>query len=104
SNLDWFVVAFYMTDDPAPLLARAEARAMRALAAEPNNPFAHEVMGLVLCASGRASRGIEEFERALALDSNLAWAHAHMGLAKIVIGRAEETEAHVLEALRLSPR
>src|SRR5208283_3220028 len=35
---------------------------------------------------------------------NLANAHASIGNAKIYIGRAEETEAHVLEALRLSPR
>ncbi len=104
SNLDWFVVAFYMTDDPAPMLARAEARLMQALAAEPNNPFAHWIMGLLLCASGRVSRGIEEYERALALDPNLAGAHACIGGAKIFIGRAQETEAQVLEALRLSPR
>ena len=43
-------------------------------------------------------------ERALALDRNLAGAHAEIGLAKYNIGRAEETEAHIREALRLSPR
>ena len=31
-------------------------------------------------------------------------AHAFIGFGKISIGRAEETEAHVGEALRLSPR
>ena len=41
---------------------------------------------------------------ALALDRNLALAHAYIGLGKIYIGRPEETEAHVGEALRLSPR
>jgi tetratricopeptide (TPR) repeat protein len=40
----------------------------------------------------------------LALDPNLANAHAQIGLAKLIIGRGEETEAHVTEALRLSPR
>ena len=40
----------------------------------------------------------------LALDRNLASAHAYIGFGKIFIGRAEETEAHVAEALRLSPR
>jgi len=40
----------------------------------------------------------------LALDRNLAGAHAEIGLAKYNIGRAEETEAHIREALRLSPR
>ncbi len=102
--LDAFVILFYMTDDPAPFRARAEARLMQALAAEPNNPFARWVMGFLLCLTGRASRGIEEYERALALDPNLAGAHANMGLAKIWMGRAEEVEAHVVEAMRLSPR
>jgi tetratricopeptide (TPR) repeat protein len=40
----------------------------------------------------------------LELDRNLAYAHDTIGLGKIFIGRAEETEAHVAEALRLSPR
>ena len=38
------------------------------------------------------------------LDRNLAAAHPLIGLGKILIGRAEETEAHIAEALRLSPR
>ena len=52
----------------------------------------------------RAAQGIAECEHALALDRNLATAHAAIGLGKIFIGRAEETEAHIAEALRLSPR
>jgi Flp pilus assembly protein TadD len=40
----------------------------------------------------------------LALDPNLAAAHATIGLAKHFMGRGEETESHVQEALRLSPR
>ena len=51
----------------------------------------------------RAAEGIAECEHALALDRNLASAHAFIGFGKIFIGRAEETEAHVGEALRLSP-
>jgi tetratricopeptide (TPR) repeat protein len=38
------------------------------------------------------------------LDHNLAIAHGWIGLAKIYVGRSEETEAHIHEALRLSPR
>jgi tetratricopeptide (TPR) repeat protein len=54
--------------------------------------------------TNRAAQAIAEFERALALDPNLAAAHADIGDAKIFVGRAVETEAHVNEALRLSPR
>jgi tetratricopeptide (TPR) repeat protein len=35
---------------------------------------------------------------------NLAAAHGIIGAAKALLGRAEETETHVAEALRLSPR
>jgi tetratricopeptide (TPR) repeat protein len=40
----------------------------------------------------------------LALDPNLAAARGAMSLARVFVGHAEEAEAHVLEALRLSPR
>jgi TolB-like protein/class 3 adenylate cyclase len=91
-------------DDPRPLLAAAEMKASKALAAAPNHARAHHVMGSVFAATNRAARGIEEFERALAIDPNFALARGGMGLAHLFTGRAEETEAYVLEALRLSPR
>ena len=62
------------------------------------------LLGIVDILTKRAAEGIAECEHALALDRNLANAHATIGLGKIFIGRAEETEAHVVEALRLSPR
>jgi tetratricopeptide (TPR) repeat protein len=49
-------------------------------------------------------QGIAECEHALALDRNLSSAGAAIGFGKILIGRAEETEAHIGEVLRLSPR
>ena len=54
--------------------------------------------------SNRAAQGIAECEHALALNRSLAIAHATIGLGKLALGRAEETEGHILEALRLSPR
>ncbi len=54
--------------------------------------------------SNRAAQGIAELERALAIDRNLADAHAWIGLAKCFLGRSQETEAHIQDALRLSPR
>ncbi|WP_338014055.1 hypothetical protein [Bradyrhizobium canariense] len=61
-------------------------------------------MGVVQIFTNRAAQGIAECERALVLDRNLATAHAWIGLGKCNLGRAEETEAHVMEAFRLSPR
>jgi tetratricopeptide (TPR) repeat protein len=50
------------------------------------------------------ARGIAECEQALALDRNLAVAHGLIGMAKHFLGRGAETEIHIHEALRLSPR
>jgi TolB-like protein len=94
----------FMFDDPRPILARAEADLAKCLAAAPNHPRAHFGMGMVLCATNRALRCMEELERALAIDPNFARARAFFGLAHLYVGRAEETEGHVAEALRLSPR
>ena len=62
------------------------------------------MLGYVEIVTNRAAQGIAKCEHALALDRNLAQAHAWIGLGKTYIGRPEETEAHIGEALRLSPR
>jgi TolB-like protein len=94
----------YTTDDPAACFAAAEVALTKTLSLAPENAMAHHVMGLTLISTNRAARGIAECERALALDRNLAMARGTIGLAKYTMGRGEETEHHVQEALRLSPR
>lgn len=59
---------------------------------------------MVFGVTDRAEEGIAQCERALAIDRNLAAAHAVIGARKLYLGRAEETEGHVQEALRFSPR
>jgi TolB-like protein len=103
ATVDTILGANWMSEDRAALLAKAEATLIHILCCAPNHAFAH-VFGAVLAASKRAARGNAECERALALDRNLAEAQAQIGLAKLLMGRAIETEAHVNEALRLSPR
>jgi tetratricopeptide (TPR) repeat protein len=90
--------------DPRGHCTAAEAILTKVLSLAPNNPWAHYWLGFVQISSNRAVQGIAECERALALDPNLARAHARMGLGKIFSGRPDETEPHVKEALRLSPR
>jgi TolB-like protein len=94
---------FFVTD-PMAAFAAAEAKLTKALASVPDHARGHRLLGYVEILTKRAVQGIAECERALELDRNLASAHAFIGLGKIFIGRAEETEAHVGEALRLSPR
>ena len=90
--------------DPAAAFAAAEAKLCKVLSLAPDNARAHMYLGLVEIWTKRAAQGIAECEHALALDRNLASAHHFIGLGKIPIGRAEETETHIAEALRLSPR
>jgi TolB-like protein/class 3 adenylate cyclase/tetratricopeptide (TPR) repeat protein len=94
----------FMTEDRATLIAAAETKLARALSIAPDHAPAHMFVGLLLSSTNRATQGIAECERALALDRNLANAHAFIGYAKILLGRGAETELHVNEALRLSPR
>ena len=94
---------FFVTD-PMGAFAAAEAKLTRALSSVPDHARGHRLLGYVEILTKRAVQGIAECERALELDRNLASAHAFIGLGKTFVGRAEETEAHIGEALRLSPR
>ena len=90
--------------DPMAAYAAAEVKLTKALLSVPDHARAHMNMGFVDIFTKRAAQGIAECEHALALDRNLAHAHYAIGLGKSFIGRPEETEAHIGEALRLSPR
>ena len=90
--------------DPVAAFAAAEAKLTKALSSVPDHAHGHMWLGLVETFTKRAARGIAECEHALELDRNLASAHGVIGFGKVLIGRAEETEAHIAEALRLSPR
>ena len=90
--------------DPMAAFDAAEAKLTKALSSVPDHALGHLMLGYVEIFTKRAAEGIAECEHALELDRNLAYAHAAIGLGKICIGRAEEAEAHIGEALRLSPR
>jgi tetratricopeptide (TPR) repeat protein len=90
--------------DPIEAFAAAEAKLTKALSTVPDHARGHMLLGFVEIITKRAAAGIAECEHALALDRNLAGAHSFIGRGKINVGRAEETEVHVAEALRLSPR
>jgi tetratricopeptide (TPR) repeat protein len=104
ATVDLLTATYLLTDDRAARLAAAEAGLIKALSIAPDHAFAHMSLGGVLGWTKRAEQGIAECERALAIDRNLAFAHAMIGMRKVYLGRAEDTEPHVQEALRLSPR
>ncbi|UPT91776.1 adenylate/guanylate cyclase domain-containing protein [Bradyrhizobium barranii subsp. apii] len=102
--VDASIGAIFLADDRAAHLAAAETTLTKALSLAPNHALAHMILGVVQIFTNRAIQGIAECERALALDRNLANAHAAIGFAMNSLGRGAETEAHVNEAFRLSPR
>jgi TolB-like protein/Tfp pilus assembly protein PilF len=93
-----------LADERAALCSAAETNAIKALSLAPNDAMAHLALGDVYIFTNRAAQGIAECEQALALNRNLADAHSYFGFAKYCMGRAAETEGHIREALRLSPR
>jgi TolB-like protein len=104
ASVKFAFVATYTTDDRSSYLTSAEAAAVKALALSPNDARAHAALARVYMATNRAALGIAEAERSLALDRNLAPSYSAIGWAKPMLGRAEETEGHIVQAFRLSPR
>jgi TolB-like protein/class 3 adenylate cyclase/Tfp pilus assembly protein PilF len=104
AGIDLDFAGGWMSDNRHGLLLSAEAYIDKALKLRPDSAAAHLALGAVRMYGKRAAPAIAECERALAIDRNYASAHAYIGMAKLFLGRGEETEAHILEALRISPR
>jgi len=102
--VDLTIGASLLADNRAAYLLAAEANAIKALSLAPNHAVAHRILGGVYIFTNRATQGIAECERALEIDHNLVGAHSAIGIAKFFMGRGAETEGHIVEALRLSPR
>ncbi len=104
ARADGYAATLFFVTDPPAVLAAADTKLTKALSLAPDHPRGHMWLGYVEIFNKRAARGIAECEHALALDRNLVGAHSIIGMGKIFVGRANETEAHVRESLRLSPR
>jgi TolB-like protein/class 3 adenylate cyclase/Tfp pilus assembly protein PilF len=102
--VDLSISAYLLSDDLAARVAAAKTAVTKVLALAPDFAVAHLALGGVYMLTNRPAEGIAEYERALTLDRNLAYAHGGIGWAKSLLGRSAETEAHILEAFRLSPR
>jgi TolB-like protein/class 3 adenylate cyclase/Flp pilus assembly protein TadD len=104
AHIDAISAGSFVADDRAGRFVAAEMTLNKVLSLAPEHPQAHMLLGFVQISTNRAAQGIAECELALALDRNLAGAHGWIGLAKIFMGLSSEAEAHIQEALRLSPR
>ena len=104
ASANWTTAMSFLTDDRVPRFVAAEMALTKALSLAPQHARAHMFLGHVKILTNRRAQGVAECEQALVLDRNLAGAHASIGMAKFFMGRGAETEAHVREAFRLSPR
>jgi tetratricopeptide (TPR) repeat protein len=104
ATVDIWTGAALLADDPSVRFAAVEATCIKVLSLEPNHVAARFVLSAVQIFTKRTTQGIAECARVLALDRNSAAAHGLLGFAKGLVGRAEETETHINEALRISPR
>ena len=90
---------------PVAAFAAAEAKATKALSSVPDHALGHMCLGLVYISTKRGAQGIAQCEHALALDRKsritatplLEWVRSSSVAPK-------QTEVHISEALRLSPR
>ena len=104
ATVDLVFFGDFLSDDRTAHAAAAEATLTKVLSQAPNHALAQYLLGNLFILTNRAIEGIGKCQRALELNRNLAGAHSHIGLAKLAVGLAEETECHILGALRLSPR
>jgi len=85
-------------------LEGARATAERALAARPQDPSAHLMLGRVHLAAGRMPGALESLARAVRLDPRLAAAHRVQGYALAALGRFQESAESWDQWERLAPR
>jgi tetratricopeptide (TPR) repeat protein len=69
----------------------------------PNNPRAHNGLGLALMQTGKVREAIGQYEQALRLKPDSAEAHNNLGIALEQAGRAQEATEQYEQALRINP-
>lgn len=104
ANIELVGVTTFMVDDRGTRLARVEALLTNVLSMAPHHAVARLTFAMLHLFTKRAALAVRGCEQALELDGNLADAHVFLGFAKVFIGRGAESEAHIQQAFRLSPR
>ena len=82
----------------------AERAALAAVAADSEDPWAHNALGSVYFSTRRLDDSLAEFELALQLNPNFSLAQGYYGLALSYCGRWQEAHEAAQRAIRLSPR
>ena len=89
---------FYERDWPA-----AEASFRRALALDPNDPMAHDLLGILLTFTGRLEAGVAQAAKAHALDPRSPYLGMDLGAALFYARRFPEARSALERTLELEP-
>jgi len=73
------------------------------LAKCPNNPRAHNNLGVDLLEQGRASEAMDQYQQALRIKPDFADAQFNLGLASVQLGRLPEAIGHFERAVQIQP-
>ncbi len=103
ANAHYYNVTFGYSDAPEDEREAAMAKAQMAVDLDPDDPFAHAILGFVSYVR-RSDHAIRALERSLDLNPSSALTHSGMGFALADVGRFDEAFQHHDEAVRLGQR
>lgn len=89
--------------NPAESIAKAHRMALKAVALDDLDAFAHNILGIALSLMGRIDHAMAEQRRALELNPYLAAAAGELGRLFVFAGRLEESIAYSDRAIAASP-
>ena len=84
-------------------LSKAEGIYQKILQADPNQPVALHLLGVIAHQVGKNDIAVDLIGKALAINSDYAEAHNNLGLALNGLGRLDEAVSSYLKALAIKP-
>ena len=100
---EWCQALGWWAADTPGTFGRALAHAERAVALDPNEPWARVAYGMSLSTAGEHERALGQLETMVELNPSFALGHTFRGVALLRAGMSERAAEATAKALRLSP-
>jgi Tfp pilus assembly protein PilF len=94
----------WVHEEPTTLFEKAKELGLKAIAMDPNDAYAHQVLGQLYLNFSDYDRAFAEFEKALTLNPNDPDTLVRYGGNLTYVGRGQEGVEMMDRALRLNPR
>jgi tetratricopeptide (TPR) repeat protein len=75
----------------------------KAVSLDPDDPRAHNNLGIALAGSGKVTDAVAEYKKSLALNGNSSQTENNLGSALAQQGQMDEARQHFEDALRINP-